>query len=68
MEVALSEGWFLSLNNSLQSDSSHSVENLYTKRTYLDIWEFHAFNRDVFIGDLFPLFSQSKDYYSSYNC
>lgn len=65
MEVALSEGWFLLLNNSLQSDSSHLAENLYTKHTYLDIWEFHAFNQDVFISDLLALFSQFKDYYSS---
>lgn len=59
------KGVFLLLDNSLQSDSSHSVENLYTKHTYLDIWEFHAFNQDVLITDLLPLFSQSKDYYSS---
>lgn len=65
MEVALSEGWFLLLNNNLQSDSSHLVENLYTKHTYLDFWEFHAFNQHVFTSDLLPLFFQSKDYYSS---
>lgn len=47
--MALSEGCFLLLN-SLRSDSSHLVENLYTKQTYLDIWEFHAFNQDVFIS------------------
>lgn len=38
MEVALSERWFLLLSNSLQSDSSHLVEKLYTKHTYLDIF------------------------------
>lgn len=65
MEVALSEEWILLLNNSLQSDSSHLVENLYTKHTYLDNWEFHAFNQDDFISDLLPLFFQFKDYYSS---
>lgn len=65
MEVALSEGWFVLHNNSLQPDSSHLVENSYSKHTYLDIWEFQAFNQDGFISDLLPLFSQPKDYYSS---
>jgi len=63
--VALSEGWFLLLNSSLQSDSSHLVEDLYTTHTSLDTWEFHAFNQDAFISHLLSLFSQFKEYYSS---
>lgn len=62
MEVPLSEGWFLLLDKSLESNSPNLVENLYAKYAYLDIWEFHAFNQDVFISDLLPLFFQSEDY------
>lgn len=62
MEVLLSEWWFLLHVSSLESDSPNLVENSHAKYAYLDTWEFHAFNHDVFIRDLLPLFFQSEGY------
>lgn len=60
MEVALSERCFLLLSNSLQSDSSHLVEKLYTKHTYLDIFGVSDIQQDVLSVICFHYFPNLK--------
>lgn len=60
MEVPRSEGWFLLLNKSLESDSPNLVENLYAKYAYLVIWSFMHLTKMSLSVICFHYFSNLK--------